>query len=73
MDHFKQGQFEAKLAEIYQKSSWLRYEIALTDFINLFPVHYRNGRPLKPERPAEFELDRETFLAIMVAFRFSFN
>ncbi|GAB2690251.1 hypothetical protein GCM10027037_11490 [Mucilaginibacter koreensis] len=73
MDAARVSQFESKLAEIYNKSTWLKYELPLHDFINLFPVKYEKGKLLKPERPAEPDLDRDTFLAILVAFRQSFG
>ncbi len=73
MDAYKVSQFESKLAEIYNKSTWLRYELSLRDFINLFPVKYVNGRPAKLERPEGLDLDRDTYLAVLVAFRQSFG
>lgn len=64
--------FEMKLAEIYEKHSWLKNELPLKEFINLFPVSYKNNKPLKPDKPAAFDLDRDVFLEVLVAFRQSF-
>lgn len=65
--------FELKLAEIYNKTEWIRYEIDLTGFIALFPVAYKNEMPQRPDMPENFDLDRTTRLAIMVAFREAFT
>jgi hypothetical protein len=73
MDADQVSQFESKLAEIYHNSTWLRYELSLHDFISLFPIKYEKGKLLKPERPVELDIDRDTFLAILVAFRQSFG
>ena len=73
MDAYKVSQFEAKLAEIYNKSTWLRYELSLHDFINLFPIKYVKGRPLRLDKPQGLDLDRDTYLAVLVAFRQSFG
>lgn len=73
MNAHQVSQFESKLAEIYQKSTWLRYELPLHDFINLFPVKEVKGRVAKLDRPAGLELDRDTYLSVLVAFRQSFG
>ena len=44
--------FEMRLDEIHRADPWLRYEISINDFIALFPIRYKNGRPVKPEHPA---------------------
>jgi hypothetical protein len=58
--------FEMRLEEIHRKDPWLRYEMSIRDFIALFPMRYKNGRPVKPEHPAE------VFLKVLVAFSQSF-
>ncbi|WP_462265598.1 hypothetical protein [Mucilaginibacter sp.] len=73
MNAHQVSQFESRLAEIYQKSTWLRYELPLHDFINLFPVKEVKGRVAKLDRPAGLELDRDTYLSVLVAFRQSFG
>jgi hypothetical protein len=65
--------FEMRLEEIHRKDPWLRYEISLRDFVALFPMRYKNGRPLKPEQPAVAGVDREVFLKVLVAFSQSFQ
>lgn len=73
MDSHRERMFELKLQEIYQRTEWLQYELPMNEFVALFPVEYKNDRPLRPEMPAEPELDRTTRLAIMVAFREAFS
>jgi len=65
--------FEMRLEEIHRQDPWLRYEITIRDFIALFPVKYKNGKPLKPDHPARFGVDREVFLKVLVAFSQSFK
>lgn len=65
--------FEMKLTDIYNRTEWLRYEISLNGFIALFPIEYKKGKPQRPDRPAEVDLDRDTFLAVMVAFKQAFG
>ncbi|RVU00537.1 hypothetical protein EOD41_11075 [Mucilaginibacter limnophilus] len=65
--------FEMRLQDIYRKHPWIKYEISMQDFVNLFPVRYKNGKPLKPEQPASVALDRDLFLEVLVAFKQSFN
>lgn len=61
--------FEMRLEEIYKKNDWLEYELPLQDFINMFPVYYDKGLPLKPEMPGDYELGRDIFLQVLVAFK----
>ena len=65
--------FEMRLEEIHRADPWLRYEISIRDFIALFPMRYKYGRPVKPEHPATFGVDREVYLKVLVAFRQSFQ
>ncbi len=65
--------FEMKLNDIYKRHSWLGYEITNADFVKLFPVKYKNQKPVKPERPVAFSLTRPVFLEVLVAFRQCFN
>jgi hypothetical protein len=65
--------FELKLGEIYNKTEWIQYEIDLTGFVALFPIEFKKGRPQRPDMPEHFDLDRNTRLAIMVAFREAFS
>jgi len=62
-----------KLADIYNRTEWLHYEITLDEFVNLFPVEFKKGKPIRPEKPEGFDLDRDTHLAVMVAFRQAFS
>ena len=73
IDFIKERQFEMKLMEIYDKYSYLQDEISLADFIHLFPVSYKNGAIVRLEKPAEFDLDRNVYLEVLVAFRTSFT
>ncbi|PWG78571.1 hypothetical protein [Pararcticibacter amylolyticus] len=72
-DFIKEKQFEMKLIEIYRQHPWLGDEISQQEFICLFPMHYKNGNPQRPEKPAEVDLDRDTFLKVLVAFKSSFS
>lgn len=65
--------FEMRLEDIYRKHGWLRYEITMRDFVNLFPLRYKKGIAVKPEQPATFGLDRDVYLQVLVAFKQSFN
>ena len=65
--------FEMRLEEIHRNDPWLRYEITRRDFVALFPMRYKNGRPVKPDHPATFGVDREVYLKVLVAFRQSFQ
>ncbi len=62
-----------KLADIYNRTEWLHYEISITDFVKLFPVEFKKGKPIRPDKPEGFDLDRDTHLAVMVAFRQAFS
>lgn len=65
--------FEMRLIDIYNKYSWLASELSEKDFIKLFPVNYKFNRPLLPDKPAHFDLDKQVFLEVLVAFRQSFS
>jgi hypothetical protein len=65
--------FEMRLEEIHRCDPVLRYEISIRDFIALFPLKIKNGKPVKPEQRASFALDRDVFLQVLVAFNQSFN
>jgi hypothetical protein len=73
MDQYALRHFEMKLEDIYNRTPWLKYEISLNDFVNLFPIEFKKGKPLRPEKPQGFDLDRDTYLAVMVAFRQAFS
>jgi hypothetical protein len=73
MDQYAQRMYEMKLEDIYRGSNWISDEISLPDFIALFPVEFREGKAIRPDKPKEFDLDRDTHLAVMVAFRQSFS
>ncbi|WP_345949938.1 MULTISPECIES: hypothetical protein [unclassified Mucilaginibacter] len=73
MDSQQVRLFELKLAEIYNRTEWLQYELPLQQFVALFPIEYKAGRPQRPDMPEEVDLDRNTRLAIMVAFREAFS
>ena len=65
--------FEMKLEEIHRRDPWLRYEISIRDFIALFPLRLKNGKPLRPDHPATFGVDRDVYLKVLVAFKQSFG
>lgn len=65
--------FEMRLIDIYNKHSWLSDEISQVDFINLFPVAYKKDRALLPDKPAGYDLDKNIFLEVLLAFRQSFR
>jgi hypothetical protein len=65
--------FEMRLEEIHRADAGLRYEISPREFVNLFPVKYKNGQPVKPDHPAAFGVDREVFLKVLVAFKQCFT
>lgn len=65
--------FEMRLEEIHGADAGLRYEFSKRDFVDLFPVKYKNGIPLKPDQPAAAGIDREVFLKVLVAFKQCFN
>ncbi|MEJ6978943.1 hypothetical protein WG906_00680 [Pedobacter sp. P351] len=72
-DPFRGRLFEMRLIDIYNKYSWLADELSQKEFIKLFPVKYKNSKPLLPDRPAHVDLDKQIFLDVLVAFRQSFN
>jgi len=72
-DPFAEKLFEMKLADIYEKYSWLKYELSVKEFVALFPVNYRNNKPQELIRPKDFDLDRQIFLDVLVAFKQSFG
>ncbi|MVN92164.1 hypothetical protein [Mucilaginibacter aquatilis] len=73
MDAHQMRLFEFKLEEIYNRTEWLQYELPLQKFIALFPIEYKDDMPQRPEMPEEPDLDRDTKLAILVAFREAFS
>lgn len=71
-DLVKEKQFEMSLMEIYKKYSWLADEISQSSFIALFPVPYKNGKLMRLDKPVGFDLDRDIYLEVLVAFRNTF-
>lgn len=67
-DPLSKSLFEMRLEDIHRADPLLRYEISIRDFIALFPVKYKNGKPQKPDFPADSSVDREIFLKVLVAF-----
>jgi len=63
--------FEMKLQVIYEKYDWLAEQLSFQEFKHLFPINYRNGKAVNLDKPA-FDLEREIFLEILVAFKQSF-
>ncbi len=61
--------FEMRLKDIYNEYSWLKDEISLKEFIDLFPVLYKNNKPVELIRPQGFDLDRDIFLQVLVAYK----
>jgi hypothetical protein len=72
-DPYAKRLFEMRLEDIYNKYSWLKNEISLKEFVKLFPVVYKNNRPAEMIRPQEFDLDRDIFLEVLVAYKQSFR
>lgn len=72
-DPLAEKMFEMKLADIYHKHSWLKDELTLIEFVNLFPITYRKNTPIQISAPAEFDLDRDIYLEVLVAFKQSFR
>jgi hypothetical protein len=62
-----------RLTDIYNKYSGLSYELSLSEFIKLFPVIYKRDKPVLPDKPVGYDLDKQIFLEVLVAFRQSFN
>ncbi|WP_158825973.1 hypothetical protein [Mucilaginibacter lacusdianchii] len=73
MDSFQVRKFEFKLEEIYNQTGWIQDELPLNEFIAKFPVEFKDGVAQRPEQPEDFDLDRDTRLAVLVAFRESFS
>ena len=73
IDFIKERQFEMKLMEIYQRNEWLSDEISLVDFINLFPVVYKHGKIMRLDKPVGYDIDRNIYLEVLVAFRNTFT
>jgi len=73
MDSQQLRLFELKLGDIYNRTEWIQDEIDLPGFIALFPVEYKNEKPKRPDMPEDFDLDRDTRLAVMVAYREAFS
>lgn len=71
-DLVKEKQFEMSLMEIYKKHSWLQYELSEGAFIALFPVHYKKGALQRLDKPIGFDVDRDIYLEVLVAFRNTF-
>ncbi|WP_423149377.1 hypothetical protein [Rubrolithibacter danxiaensis] len=72
-DPYERRLFEMRLSEIYSKHSWLSYELTLEQFIRLFPISYKNNKPVPIDKPANFDLDKNVFLEVLVAFKQSFK
>ena len=65
--------FEMRLEEIHRLDPGLRYEMTNREFVDLFPVKYKNGTALKPEHPVKASVDRDVYLKVLVAFKQCFN
>lgn len=65
--------FEMRLEEIHLSDAGLRYDISPREFVDLFPVKYKNGLPVKPDHPAAYGIDRKVFLKVLVAFKQCFT
>lgn len=72
IDFIREKQFEMKLMEIYQQHPALGDVISMAAFIGLFPLTYKNGKLMRLDKPAGFDLDRDIYLEVLVAFRNSF-
>lgn len=73
IDPFQERLFEMRMTDIYERNYWLADEITLKDFIAHFPVIYKKGVPLSPDKPVGFDLDRTIYLEVLLAFRQSFR
>ena len=71
-DPFAEHLFEMRLKEIYESHAWLRDELTANEFVALFPLEYKNSKPAELNMPA-FDLDHDTFLKVLVAFKQSFG
>ncbi len=65
--------FELKLKEIWERTEWLQYEVSEAGFIALFPIEFKDDVPQRPDFPEDLDLDRDTRLAVLVAFREAFS
>jgi hypothetical protein len=65
--------FELKLKEIWDRTEWLQYEVTQQGFIDLFPIEFKDEVPQRPDFPEDLDLDRDTRLAVLVAFREAFT
>jgi len=63
--------FEMKLNVIYEKYDWIKEQLSFKEFKELFPVVYKKGKAVSLDKPA-FDLDREIFLEVLVAFKQSY-
>ncbi|MBC7913902.1 MAG: hypothetical protein H7Y07_07250 [Pyrinomonadaceae bacterium] len=72
-DPLRKRLFEMRLIDIHNQYAWLEDEITQKDFIKLFPVVYKKDKAILPDKPIGYDLDRNIFLAVLVAFRQSFN
>ena len=67
MDHQKiESQFQEKLREIYEQHGSLQDRISADEFVGMFTVKYKDGRPLQPVAPED--VDNTTFQKVMAAF-----
>ncbi|HEY0667127.1 MAG TPA: hypothetical protein VGD22_03060 [Sphingobacteriaceae bacterium] len=71
-DPFAEKLFEMRLKDIYDDHSWIKDELTAEEFVALFPVEFKNRKPRELNMP-EFDLDRDTFLKVLVAFKQSFG
>jgi hypothetical protein len=71
-DPFAEKLFEMKLIGIYEKYSWLKDELTQEEFVGLFPVTYKNNRPVELVKPNR-DFYREIYLEVLVAFKQSFG
>ena len=72
-DPFAEKLFEMRLKEIYEQHPWIQEELTAEEFIALFPLEYKNRKPRELNMPSEYDLDRDTFLKVLVAFKQSFG
>ena len=72
-DPYAKRLFEMRLEDIYNKYSWLKSEISLKEFIKMFPVVYKSNKPAELIRPQGFDLSRDIFLEVLVAYKQSFR
>lgn len=72
-DPYKERLYAMRLTDIYNRYSGLSYDLPLQDFIQLFPVVHKRGRPVLPDKPIGYDLDKQIFLEVLLAFRQSFS